>query len=113
MRTGSTHVRLLATFLTIVAGLQTGCNRPEPKAAAPEATGPHQPAYKFVVVSHATAGPFFVPVRKGVEGAGKLLGVDASFTGPADFNVARQIEFIKAAIAAKVDGIGTTLPHPD
>jgi len=65
------------------------------------------------VVSHATAVPFFVPVRKGVEEAGKLLGVDASFTGPADFNVARQIEFIKAAIAARVDGIGTTMPNPD
>ena len=27
--------------------------------------------------------------------------------------MARQIEFIKAAIAAQVDGIGTTLPNPD
>src|SRR5258708_2245133 len=113
MRTGSTHARLLAALLTIVAGLHTGCNRPEPKASAQESTRPHQPAYKFVVVSHATAVPFFVPVRKGVEEAGKLLGVEASFTGPADFNVARQIEFIKAAIAAKVDGIGTTMPNPD
>jgi simple sugar transport system substrate-binding protein len=66
-----------------------------------------------VVVSHATAVPFFVPVRKGVEEAGKLLGVDASFTGPADFNVARQVETIKAAIAAGADGIGTTMPNPE
>jgi simple sugar transport system substrate-binding protein len=65
------------------------------------------------VISHATAVPFFVPVRKGVEEAGRLLGVDATFTGPPGFDVSRQVEFIKAAIAAGVDGIGTTMPNPD
>jgi simple sugar transport system substrate-binding protein len=65
------------------------------------------------VISHATAVPFFVPVRKGVEEAGRVLGVEATFTGPPDFDVARQVEFIKAAIASGVDGIGTTLPNPD
>ncbi len=69
--------------------------------------------YKFVVVSHAIAVPFFVPIRKGVEEAGELLGVDAQFTGPPDFNISRQIEFIKAAIAAGADGIGTTMPDPE
>lgn len=69
--------------------------------------------YKFVVVSHAIAVPFFVPIRKGVEEAGELLGVDAQFTGPPDFNIPRQIEFIKAAIAAGADGIGTTMPDPE
>jgi simple sugar transport system substrate-binding protein len=66
-----------------------------------------------VVVSHATAVPFFVPVRKGVEEAGRLLGVDAVFTGPPGFDVSRQVEFIKAAIASGVDGIGTTMPNAD
>jgi simple sugar transport system substrate-binding protein len=66
-----------------------------------------------VVISHATAVPFFVPVRKGVEEAAKLLGVDASFTGPPGFDVSRQVEFIQAAIAGGADGIGTTMPNPD
>ena len=69
--------------------------------------------YKFVVVSHAIAVPFFVPIRKGVEEAGALVGADAKFTGPPDFNIPRQIEFIKAAIASGVDGIGTTMPDPE
>jgi len=69
--------------------------------------------YKFVVVSHAIAVPFFVPIRNGVEDAGKLLGADAQFTGPPDFNIPRQIDFIKAAIASGADGIGTTMPDPE
>lgn len=69
--------------------------------------------FKFVVVSHAIAVPFFVPVRKGVEEAGEIFGVDVQFTGPPDFNIPRQIDFIKAAIAAGADGIGTTMPDAE
>lgn len=104
--------KLATSLLLLLAAVSTGCSS---STSPPPSSSPASPArpYKFVVVSHATAVPFFVPVRKGVEEAGKLLGVEASFTGPPDFNVARQIEFIKAAIAAGVDGIGSTLPNPD
>lgn len=65
---------------------------------------------KFVVITHATAVPFFVPVRKGAEEAGKLVGADVVYTGPAGFDLQKQVEFIKSAIAQKVDGIATTMP---
>lgn len=65
---------------------------------------------KFVVITHATAVPFFVPVRKGAEDAGKLLGVDVVYTGPTGFDIQQQVEFMKSAIAQKVDGIACTLP---
>jgi simple sugar transport system substrate-binding protein len=68
--------------------------------------------FKFVVITHATAVPFFVPVRKGAEDAGKLLGADVVYTGPAGFDIQKQIEFMKSAIAQKVDGIACTLPDP-
>ena len=109
----NSYSKLIAACLVLSAALQMGCTRPDGNSAPPSSSQPAKPAFKFIVVSHATAVPFFVPVRKGVEEAGRLLGVDASFTGPADFNVARQIEFIKAAIAAGVDGIGTTMPDPE
>jgi len=67
---------------------------------------------KFYVICHASAVPFFVPVRKGAEDAGKLLGVDVVYTGPAGFDIQKQVEFMKAAIAQKVDGIACTLPNP-
>jgi simple sugar transport system substrate-binding protein len=113
MQTAAGCFRTFAAVLFAVTGFQTGCSRREPDPSGHNAAQPAKPSFKFVVISHATAVPFFVPVRKGVEEAGRLLGVNATFTGPADFNVARQIEFIKAAIAEGVDGIGTTLPNPD
>jgi simple sugar transport system substrate-binding protein len=103
----------ITALLLMSAALQTGCSRTDGNSAPAASAQPGKPSFKFVVVSHATAVPFFVPVRKGVEEAGHLLGVDASFTGPSDFNVARQIEFIKAAIAAGADGIATTMPDPE
>ncbi len=71
-----------------------------------------QRRFKFVVITHATAVPFFVPVRKGAEDAGRLLGADVTYTGPAGFDIQRQVEFMKSAIAQKVDGIACTLPDP-
>jgi len=67
---------------------------------------------KFVVITHATAVPFFVPVRNGALDAGKLLGVDVTYTGPAGFDIQKQVEFMKSAIAQRVDGIACTLPNP-
>lgn len=97
MRKFGVKIVLLALVLALVPAL--------------EAVGQtSQKPYKFVVITHATAVPFFVPVRKGVEEAGKLLGCDAVYTGPADFNIPKQIEFIKSAIAQGVDGIATTMP---
>jgi len=69
--------------------------------------------YKYVVICHASAVPFFVPVKNGALDAGKMLGVDVNYTGPAGFDIKAQIEFIKAAIAEGVDGIATTMPNPD
>jgi simple sugar transport system substrate-binding protein len=68
--------------------------------------------FKFVVITHATAVPFFVPVRKGAEDAGKLVGADVVYTGPAGFDIQKQVEFMKSAIAQRVDGIACTLPDP-
>ena len=113
MRALTKFSKSITAALLLWAALPTGCSRPEGSSTSPSSAQPGKASFKFVVISHATAVPFFVPVRKGVEEAGRLLGVDASFTGPADFNVARQIEFIKAAIAAGADGIATTMPDPE
>jgi ABC-type sugar transport system substrate-binding protein len=43
-------------------------------AAGSDTAGKTGQRYKFVVITHATAVPFFVPVRKGAEEAGKMVG---------------------------------------
>ena len=70
------------------------------------------PKYKFAVITHSTAVRFFVPVRKGAEDAAQLLGVELTYTGPPDFNIQKQVDLIKSAIAQNVDGIATTMPDP-
>src|SRR5689334_7229845 len=68
----STIRRWSLTALVVIGALPVGCQRGASSPASPAESKTAAP-YKFVVVSHATAVPFFVPVRKGVEEAGKLL----------------------------------------
>jgi len=97
--------KALARALSLLAVFTMGLAPATGRAQAPK-------RYKFVVITHATAVPFFVPVRKGAEDAGKIVGADVVYTGPAGFDIAKQVDFMKSAIAQKVDGIACTLPDP-
>jgi simple sugar transport system substrate-binding protein len=69
--------------------------------------------YKFIIVSHNVPGyPFWEAVQSGMEDAAALLGVDATMQY-SEGDYAKQVDFIEAAIAAKVDGIATTIVSPD
>ncbi len=76
-------------------------------------TAQEPPKYKFVVVAHNVAVPFWAPVRKGAEDAAAMLNVEVQFTGPTDFNLPRQRDILQAAIASGVDGIATTMPDTE
>jgi simple sugar transport system substrate-binding protein len=65
---------------------------------------------KFAVITQGTAAALFVPLRNGAEEAGRLVGADVSYAGPAGFDIQKQLDFLKSAIAQKVDGIACTLP---
>jgi len=96
-----------------LAAIAASVEAPVVLAAGPETAGKSGlPKYKFTVVTHSTAVRFFLPVRKGAEDAGQLLGAEVTYTGPPDFNIQKQIDFIKSAIAQNVDGIATTMPDP-
>jgi simple sugar transport system substrate-binding protein len=64
----------------------------------------------FYVIAHTGPGdPFWAVVQKGVQDAGKVLGVRAIFQGPAGYNVPEQVNMFKAAMEAKADGIATSI----
>lgn len=64
----------------------------------------------FYVIAHAGPGdPFWAVVQRGVQDAGKALGVRAIFEGPAGYNVPEQVAMFRAAMEAKADGIATTI----
>lgn len=101
---------LLVAFMILIGGMSWGEGAQEGVARPPSAG---EPEYSFVIVTHATAVPFFVPVRKGAEEAGALLNCEVVYTGPPDVNHQRQVEIIRTAIAQGADGIGATMPDPE
>jgi simple sugar transport system substrate-binding protein len=109
-------MKILLRALVAMLGLAAMAARieaPMVLAAGPEtAAKSGLPKYKFAVITHFTGVAFFVPVRKGAEDAGQLLGAEVTYSGPPDFNIQKQVDFIKSAIAQNVDGIATTMPDP-
>jgi simple sugar transport system substrate-binding protein len=64
---------------------------------------------KFAVVNHAKLSGVYLPTQNGAADACKLLGCSFAWTGSASANVAEMVMAIDTAVAAKVDGIATTL----
>ncbi|RKP51975.1 substrate-binding domain-containing protein [Pararobbsia silviterrae] len=68
--------------------------------AAQAATGSN-----YVFLSIVTQVPFWSEHRRGLQDAAKLLGVQASFTGPLDFDTAGQARQLDEIVANKPAGI--------
>jgi len=77
-------------------------------AVANETAGAH-PAWKFVFVNHVTTNPFFTPTISGATDACKLFGCTFQWTGSETSSVSQMVSSINTAIAAKADGIATTV----
>lgn len=82
----------------------------DPMQAMAMAANAGWPKYKFTFVNHVTTNPFFVPTISGMNDAAKLLGCAApQWTGSETSNVSQMTAAINTAVAAKVDGIATTV----
>jgi simple sugar transport system substrate-binding protein len=68
--------------------------------------------FHFTMVNHVTTNVFFTPTQNGAADACKLLGCSYTWTGSATSNVSEMVNAINSAVAAKVDGIGTSLIDP-
>jgi simple sugar transport system substrate-binding protein len=69
-------------------------------------------SYHFVMVNHVTTNVFFTPTQSGAADACKLLGCSYTWTGSATSNVSQMVNAINSAIAAKANGIATSLIDP-
>lgn len=68
----------------------------------------------IIGVFHAdVSNSFSSVVKKGVEQAGKDLGIKVEFVGPDKFDVVAEGQLIEAAIAKQPDGIFVSLPDCD
>ena len=71
------------------------------------------PRYKFVLLANVTADPFWVAVKSGMNFAAKMLDVDATFTGPQEWNTRAQREMMDTlAESSDYNGIAVITFEP-
>jgi simple sugar transport system substrate-binding protein len=82
-------------------------------AFAVPAAAQNDPLYIIGVFHADVSNSFSSVVKKGVEQAGKDLGVKVEFVGPDKFDVVQEGQLIEAAIAKQPDGLFVSLPDCD
>ncbi|TET59525.1 sugar ABC transporter substrate-binding protein [Candidatus Aerophobetes bacterium] len=66
--------------------------------------------YTFYIVSHGgPATPFWAVVMKGMRDAAERFGVKAIYAGPEKYSIAKLVDMLESAIAARPDGIAVTI----
>jgi simple sugar transport system substrate-binding protein len=81
-------------------------------AAAKAVVGnfPATPAWQFWFVNHVTTNLFFVPTQNGMADAAKLLGLPTpKWGGSTTASATQMVSYLDSAIAAKANGIATTV----
>jgi simple sugar transport system substrate-binding protein len=73
---------------------------------------PKYPSYKFALVCHVTADPFFVPTRAGANDMCALLGCSYTWTGSESDIVPEMVNAFTVAVNDKVNGIGCCMVDP-
>jgi simple sugar transport system substrate-binding protein len=107
----------LVSASAAAAALLTACgsssSTTSASATAKTAAGnfPKTPAWQFWFVNHAYSKPFFVPTQYGFHDAAALLHLPApKWGGSANTqSVPEMVSFLDSAIAAKANGIATTV----
>ena len=71
---------------------------------------PKTPAWQFWFVNHVTTNPFFVPTQNGMKDAAALLGLPTpKWGGSTTSSATEMVSYLNTAIAAKANGIATTV----
>jgi simple sugar transport system substrate-binding protein len=100
-------VALLSVALIAVLGMAG-------LTAAQNSSSPDRSQLRFVVVTHGQASdPFWSVVQKGVEQAGKDMGVKVEYQAPQTFDMVAMSQLIDAAVASKPDGLVVSVPDAD
>ncbi len=95
-------MRRLITGLTAAAVLALGTT-----AAMAESA-------RVVFVTHGQAADqYWSVVKKGVDDAGKQLGVTTEYLAPETFDMPAMVHLLEAAIASKPDGLVVSIPDTD
>jgi len=94
---------LLIVFL---AGCSTGPTRSQSSLSKVE-----QPL-RFAYITCAVDARFFEPVKKGMNDAARIMGVECDFLGTEDVDVTAQANLVRRAVADGYDGIALNIIDP-
>ena len=67
---------------------------------------------RFAFITCAVNARFFEPVRKGMDDAARLMGVECDFLGTEGVDVKAQADLVRQAVAAGYDGIALNIIDP-
>jgi len=71
-------------------------------------------ATRIVVITHGQASDaFWSVVKKGVDDAGTLMGVEVQYQAPQSFDMVAMKQLIDAAVASQPDGLVVSIPDAD
>lgn len=98
------HINLLISVAICFIGIiQTSC------CLKNEKTNQTTKPLRFVFITTCVGEDFFIPVKKGMDQAASLLGVECSFIGTKEVDLKRQVTMVSQAIKQGVDGIALNI----
>jgi simple sugar transport system substrate-binding protein len=78
------------------------------QSSPPESVKP----LRFAFITCVVDAKFFEPVRKGMDDAARLMGVECDFLGTEGVDVKAQADLVRQAVAAGYDGIALNIIDP-
>lgn len=84
---------------------------PVPLSGQGDAHAPSQKPLRLIFIAPVIHEEFFLPVRKGVADAAKLMGVEATFTGTEGVDTKAQAAMVTQAVKDGYDGIAVDIIH--
>ena len=108
--TGLVSATAAASALLAACGSSASSASGSSTAKATAGNFPKTPAWQFWFVNHVTTNLFFVPTISGTKDASALLGLPTPKWGGSQNSIpAEMVSYMKTAIAAKANGIATTV----
>jgi len=92
-----------AIGMAVVLVTQISCGAENEKGSRP---AEH---LRFVFITACAGEDFFIPVRKGMDQAASLLGVECTFTGTEEVDPEQQAAMVMEAVKQRVDGIALSI----
>lgn len=94
---------LIVLAICIICAIQSSCNimtRENNQRSKP---------LRFVFITTCVGEDFFIPVKKGMDQAASMLGVECSFIGTEGVDVQQQVSMVSDAIREGIDGIALSI----